>query len=73
MADSLFEDGISENDIIIAQAPDHDWKCETLDDQIDDLNNDVKNPDSVIAKVMKNKVFLANKMRTKRNRRFPKV
>ncbi|XP_049875048.1 zinc finger protein 708-like [Pectinophora gossypiella] len=71
-AESYFDDIMSDSDVINPDSPVPDWKV--TDDEAKDLVSkfeEIQKADSVIAKVMSNKMFLAG--RTKKNRRYTKV
>lgn len=79
-AESFFDEVLSESDIITPSPEGHDWKLEEDDSEKQNCEDtdiyssnyeQIKKADSVLAKVMSNKMFLAKK--PKRHRRYNKV
>ncbi|XP_021203504.1 zinc finger protein 665 [Bombyx mori] len=73
--DSLIEEVFSENDVINPSPVNHDNKTVNnfIDNEKPAVNDQVREADSIIAKVMSNKIFLLHAKKARRHRRYNKV
>lgn len=71
--ESLIDEVISDADIM-APSPEYGEDFKIENDILDDCTNDeIQRADSVIAKVMSNKIFLLHSKKARRHRRYNKV
>lgn len=72
MAESFFDDVMSERDMVTPSTEGHDWKCDLEDDKsLIRKYEEIRKADSVIAKVMANKIFMTATSR--KHRRYSRV
>lgn len=74
--ESLMEEVLSESDILAPSPEATDFKLENVSMSLESHNGgneEIRKADSIIAKVMSNKLFLLHSKKARRNRRYNKV